>query len=213
MNRTLYIKKGFSLDTETGRQEIMQQYGSTCYIVHNFDENDMYTGASYLTDHDIMRKYFDMTGNVYTSVVMESEPEEIEPDTNAIRNAARTWIENADISPVPEIDTETARQYLSWMDPETLPEGINPENFAAAWNDIVRTCSVPKTETDNDYQQYIADIYHCSETWGQKMTEEEMYISLVEWEKEKCPGDYSPSPYLFRQCCEYWNHLCDIYPS
>lgn len=68
-------------------------------------------------------------------------------------------------------------------------------------------------EPDNDYKQYIADVYHCSGTWGQKMTEEEMLLDLTETEKQKDPGDYSPSPYLFRECCEYWNHLCDIYPS
>lgn len=84
-------------------------------------------------------------------------------------------------------------------------ERFTPEEFY--------TCSVPKNEPDTEYQQYIADIYHCSGTWGQKMTEEEMYISLVEWEKEKDPGDYSPSPHLFRECCEYWNELCELYPS
>ena len=130
-----------------------------------------------------------------------------------VYDIAINWIENADISPVPEIDTETARQYLSWMDPETLPEGINPENFAAAWNDIVRACSVPKNEPDDRYKQWIADVYHCSETWGQKMTEEEMLLDLTETEKQKDPGDYSPAPYLFKECCEYWNYLCDIYPS
>ena len=68
MNRTLFITKGFSLDTPTGRQEIMQQYGSTCYIVHNFNENDIYTGASYITDKEVLQKYYDMTGHKYTNV-------------------------------------------------------------------------------------------------------------------------------------------------
>ena len=123
-----------------------------------------------------------------------------------VKELAINWIENADSSPIPEIDTETARQYLSWMEPETIPEGITPENFADAWNDIIRTCSA-------NWQQYIADVYHCSDEWGQKMTEEEMYISLVEWEKEKFTDDYSPAPYLFRECCKYWNELCDAYPN
>lgn len=62
-------------------------------------------------------------------------------------------------------------------------------------------------------RQYIADVYHCSDIWGQKMTEDEMRTSLVEWEKEKDDDEYSPSPHLFRECCEYWNELCDMYPN
>ena len=84
-------------------------------------------------------------------------------------------------------------------------ERFKPEEFC--------TGSVPKTETDDRYKQWIADVYHCSETWGQKMTEEEMLLDLTETEKQKDPGDYSPSPYLYRECCKYWNHLCDMYPN
>ena len=71
----------------------------------------------------------------------------------------------------------------------------------------------PEKETGNDYKQYIADVYHCSGIWGQKMTEEEMHINLVEWKKDTCPDEYSPSPHLFKECCEYWNQLCDAYPN
>lgn len=59
-----------------------------------------------------------------------------------IKELAQNWIDNADIAPVPEIDIETAHQYLSWMDPDTdLPDGLTAESFMEAWNDIVRTCS------------------------------------------------------------------------
>ena len=69
--KTLYVKKGFQLDTPTGQQEIISQYfGPTCYIVHNFDEDGNYTGASYITDREIIQKYYDMTGKLYDTVEM-----------------------------------------------------------------------------------------------------------------------------------------------
>lgn len=71
----------------------------------------------------------------------------------------------------------------------------------------------PEKETENDYTQWIADVYHCSDIWGQKMTYDEMHIMLTEHEKEKDPEDYSPAPHLFKECCEYWNSLCDMYPN
>ena len=55
-----------------------------------------------------------------------------------VKQLAINWIENADTVPVPEIDIETARQYVSWMDPDTVPEDITPEAFMAAWNDVIR---------------------------------------------------------------------------
>ena len=61
--------------------------------------------------------------------------------------------------------------------------------------------------------QYIADVYHCSGEWGTTMTEEDMYISMVEWNKEKDPDDYGPDPSLFRECAAYWNKLCELYPN
>lgn len=71
----------------------------------------------------------------------------------------------------------------------------------------------PEKETDNNYKQWVADSYHCSEIWGQKMTEEEMLLELTETLSWKDPEDYSPDPSLYRECCEYWNSLCDMYPN
>lgn len=65
----------------------------------------------------------------------------------------------------------------------------------------------------NDWKQWIADVYHCSECWGGKQTVKEMFIMLCECQKEKFPDDYSPSPKLARQCTAYWNSLCDAYPQ
>lgn len=70
-----------------------------------------------------------------------------------------------------------------------------------------------KPETDTQYRQYIADLYHCSDCWGQKVTEDEMRTNLEEWNKETDPEEYVPAPYLFRQCAAYWNELCDAYPN
>lgn len=66
--KTLHIKKGYWIDTVTGHQEIVAQYGSTCYIVHNYDENEVYTGASYLTDREILRAEHDRSGKAYNVV-------------------------------------------------------------------------------------------------------------------------------------------------
>ena len=65
----------------------------------------------------------------------------------------------------------------------------------------------------NDYRQWIADFYHCSDCWGQRMSEEDMRVTLEEILKEKDPDDYSPNPFLFRECAASWNELCDIYPE
>ena len=65
----------------------------------------------------------------------------------------------------------------------------------------------------NDYRQWIADVYHCSDCWGQKMTDGDMCIMLVESAREKDPDDYSPDPSLYHECAEFWNELCDLYPN
>ena len=54
-----------------------------------------------------------------------------------IKELAQNWIEHADTTPR-LISTDTAAEYISWMDPDTdLPEDLTPESFAAAWNDII----------------------------------------------------------------------------
>lgn len=59
-----------------------------------------------------------------------------------IRELAKNWIEHADISPVPEIDLDTAKAYISWLDQNIdLPKDLNPQEFMEQWNDIIRTCS------------------------------------------------------------------------
>lgn len=68
-------------------------------------------------------------------------------------------------------------------------------------------------ENRNDYRQWIADVYHCSGCWGEKMTEDDMRITLTETAREKWPGDYSPDPSLARECSVFWNELCDLYPN
>ena len=55
-----------------------------------------------------------------------------------IKEIAMNWIENADTTP-DIIDIEMAEQYISWMDPEQIPEDMTPEAFMNAWNDIIRT--------------------------------------------------------------------------
>ena len=65
----------------------------------------------------------------------------------------------------------------------------------------------------NDWQQWIADLYHCSDCWGQRMTDDEMRLDLEETLKEKDPDDYSPDPDLAPECAAYWNELCEMFPN
>lgn len=64
----------------------------------------------------------------------------------------------------------------------------------------------------NRFRQWIADLYHCSDCWGQKMDDDDMLLLLIEMQKEKDPDDYSPDPVQFLECTAYWNELCELYP-
>lgn len=64
-----------------------------------------------------------------------------------------------------------------------------------------------------DWQQWVADMYHCSDCWGQKMTDEEMLLDLAETRRQADPDDYVPDIMLYRECAAYWNELCELYPD
>lgn len=64
----------------------------------------------------------------------------------------------------------------------------------------------------DEAMQWIADVYHCSDCWGERMTEDDMRITLKESMKEKDQDDYSPDPSMARECAAFWNELCDMYP-
>ena len=68
-------------------------------------------------------------------------------------------------------------------------------------------------QIDDECAQWIADVYHCSDSWGQTMTDEAMRILLIETAQEKFPEDYSPDPSLYRECAAYWNELCEAHPN
>lgn len=61
-------------------------------------------------------------------------------------------------------------------------------------------------------EQWIADVYHCGESWGVPMTEEEMRIMLEECRIQAAPEDYVPDVSMAKECTEYWNALCVAYP-
>lgn len=65
----------------------------------------------------------------------------------------------------------------------------------------------------NNWMQWIADVYHCSGCWGQKMSADDMRVTLIESAREKDPGDYIPGPSLSSKCAAFWNELCDTYPN
>lgn len=62
-------------------------------------------------------------------------------------------------------------------------------------------------------QQWIADVYHCSEIWGQRMTYADMRVELKESNLEKDPDDYCPPVSMYRICTDYWNELCELFPQ
>lgn len=62
-------------------------------------------------------------------------------------------------------------------------------------------------------KQWIADVYHCSEIWGQRMTYADMRIELRESNLEKDPDDYCPPVAMYRICADYWNELCTLFPQ
>lgn len=103
----------------------------------------------------------------------------------------------------------TRYKYLYHLtDIQPVPEFIPPEGFRHG-----RTWMEYYPDPEPEYIQYIADSYHCSDCWGEKMTVDDMRISLIEWNKEKNPEDYCPDPSLARECADYWNHLCDMFPG
>ena len=65
----------------------------------------------------------------------------------------------------------------------------------------------------NDFRQWIADAYHCSEIWGQEMTEGDMRTLLIESRLQAFPDDYVPDTSLSAACTAYWNELCRHYPN
>lgn len=71
--KTLRITKGYWIDTKEGHQEIQSQYGPSCYIAHNYDETGKHTGASYLTDQDILSAEHSYSGEAYDRVEFCSE--------------------------------------------------------------------------------------------------------------------------------------------
>ena len=59
-----------------------------------------------------------------------------------VRELAENLITHADTTPG-EIDLETAKTYIGWMDPDSdLPEDLTPESFLEAWNDLIRSNTV-----------------------------------------------------------------------
>jgi len=68
-------------------------------------------------------------------------------------------------------------------------------------------------DLSGNWQQWVADVYHCSDAWGQKMTDEEMLLDLAETRRQADPDDYVPDIMLYHECAAYWNQLCDAYPN
>ena len=69
--KVLHIEKGYWIDTEEGHQEVVARHGSTSFVVHNYDENGKYTGASILTDREIIHHHHDCTNKLYDMVELD----------------------------------------------------------------------------------------------------------------------------------------------
>ena len=108
------------------------------------------------------------------------------------------WIEHKDTFRIyrPERERET----IAYADTiEEAKTGIDDN----AW----------RWEGSGDWKQWIADVYHCSDPWGQTMTAEDMRIMLEEIQNQKDANDYSPDPSLAADCAAYWNDLCMRHPN
>lgn len=88
---------------------------------------------------------------------------------------------------------------------------LSPEQLTSVYFELVE--DMKKAGLSGDYKQWIADSYHCSECWGQKMTDEEMLLELAETRRQADPDDYVPDIMLYKECAAYWNELCDRYPQ
>lgn len=65
----------------------------------------------------------------------------------------------------------------------------------------------------NNYKQWVADVYHCSDVWGTKVTDEEMKTLLEESHIQAGTGEYVPAISLYQKCAAYWNKLCDLFST
>ena len=69
--------------------------------------------------------------------------------------------------------------------------------------------SAPET-TGEDFRQWLADLYHCCESWGMKYTVEEFRYTLRQWIAE---GVEIPESVPISASVCYWNRLADAYPN
>jgi len=86
---------------------------------------------------------------------------------------------------------------------------LTDEELNLAYHECMRR----QKDITGDWKQWIADVYHCSECWGCKTTEEWMLLDLVESRKQADFDDYVPDPTLYKECAAYWNSLCEEYPN
>ena len=61
--------------------------------------------------------------------------------------------------------------------------------------------------------QWVADVFFCCDRERETMTEKDMYITLIEAQREKFQDDFSPDPSCAALCAEYWNQLLEAYPN
>lgn len=93
----------------------------------------------------------------------------------------------------------------------TVEFTLSDEELTLAYFECLR--NMHERDMSGDWRQWIADVYHCSECWGQKMTDEEMLLDLAESRRQADPDDYVPDIMLYHECAAYWNELCSAYPN
>ena len=127
--------------------------------------------------------------------------ERIETDKNSVISA---FLDNLQYNAPKNVTRYKTRTTLAFSDGKyselyTLP--VKYEKYIDTWAEIRKA------------RQYIADSYHCSGTWGQKVTAEDMKTNLEQWQLETDPEEYCPPIELYIICASYWNELCDMYPN
>ena len=93
----------------------------------------------------------------------------------------------------------------------TIEIVLTDEELAQAYFESLRR--MQEKDRSGDWKQWVADVYHCSGCWGQKMTDEEMLLDLAETRRQADPDDYVPDIMLYHECATYWNSLCDVHPN
>lgn len=65
-------------------------------------------------------------------------------------------------------------------------------------------------DTEIDFRQWVADMYHCSECWGERTTVHDFRYNMRNWIADSIEV---PQFVPVSAAVAYWNRLCELYPQ